>query len=107
VGATVDETRQALRNAGLSDESVPIEFTYTIVKSGGKTILVDAGTGGQLAPTAGLGTTGMANAGIKPEDIDIVLVSHCHADHIFGLMEKDSNASLFPDAEIIGRRNRA
>lgn len=101
VGATVDETRQALRNAGLSDESVPIEFTYTIVKSGGKTILVDAGTGGQLAPTAGLGTTGMANAGIKPEDIDIVLVSHCHADHIFGLMEKDSNTSLFPDAEIM------
>ena len=83
-----------MRNAGLSDESVPIEFTYTIVKSGGKTILVDAGTGGQLAPTAGLGTTGMANAGIKPEDIDIVLVSHCHADHIFGLMEKDSNTSL-------------
>jgi len=90
-----------LLDAGLSDDAVPIEFTYTVIKSAGKTILVDAGTGGQLAPTAGLGATGMANAGIKPEDIDIVLISHCHADHIFGLMEKESNTPLFPEAEIL------
>ena len=101
VGATIDDTKQALRDAGLNDEAVPIEFAYTVIKSGGKTILVDAGTGGQLAPTAGLGSTGMANAGIKPGDIDIVLISHCHPDHIFGLMEKETNTQLFPDAQIL------
>lgn len=100
-GATVEETKAALRKGGLDDSSIPIEFAYTIVKAGGKTVLIDAGTGAQLAPTAGLGSKGMANAGIKPEDIDTVLVSHFHPDHIFGLMAKDTNAQTFPNAEIM------
>ena len=100
-GVTVDETRAALKKAGLNDESVPIEFAFTVVKSGGKTILIDAGTGGQLAPTAGLATEGMKAAGISPNDIDTVLISHFHPDHIFGLMEKETNAQIYPDAEIL------
>ena len=100
-GATVEETKAALRKGGLDDSAVPIEFAYTIVKSGGKTVLIDAGTGAQLAPTAGLGLKGMTNAGIKPEDIDTVIVSHFHPDHIFGLMAKDTNAQVYPNAEIM------
>lgn len=98
---TVEQTKEALRKAGLDDSHVPIEFAYTIVKTGDKTILVDAGTGGQLAPTAGLGSKAMADAGIKAEDINLVLVTHFHPDHIFGLMEKGTNAQVFPNAEIM------
>lgn len=100
-GVSVDETKQALRDAGLDDGAIPIEFAFTVIKTAGKTILVDAGTGGQLAPTAGLATAGMEAAGISPEDIDTVIVSHFHPDHIFGLMEKETNAQVFPNAEII------
>lgn len=100
-GATIEETKAALRGAGIDDSKVPIEFAFTVVKSGGKTILVDAGTGAQLAPTAGLGAKGMKNAGLSAEQIDTVLVSHFHPDHIFGLMEKETNAQVFPNAEII------
>lgn len=100
-GVSVDETRAALKAAGINDEFVPIEFAFTIVRSGGKTTLIDAGTGGQLAPTAGLASAGMTAAGIGPNDIDTVLISHFHPDHIFGLMEKDSNAQVYPDAEIL------
>lgn len=98
---SIDETKAALRKAGLDDSAVPIEFAYTIVKTGGETVLVDAGTGGQLAPTAGLGAKAMAAAGVKPGDITKVLVTHFHPDHIFGLMEKGTNAQVFPDAEIM------
>lgn len=98
---SVDETKAALRKAGIDDATIPIEFAYTIIKTGGKTILVDAGTGAQLAPTAGLGSQGMANAGIKPEDIDTIIISHFHPDHIFGLMEKGTNAQVFPNAEVM------
>ncbi len=100
-GATVEETKDALRKAGMDDAKVPIEFAFTIVKTGGKTILIDAGTGAQLAPTAGLGAAGMKNAGVSASDIDTVLVSHFHPDHIFGLMEKGTNAQVFPNAEIM------
>ncbi len=101
VGATVEDTKAALRKGGINDENIPIEFAFTIVKTGGKTVMIDAGTGAQLAPTSGLGSKGMANAGIKPGDIDTILVSHFHPDHIFGLMAKDTNAQVFPNAEIM------
>ena len=46
----------------------------------------------------------MANfkaAGFDPAKVDTILVSHMHPDHIFGLMEKGTNAAIFPNAEII------
>jgi glyoxylase-like metal-dependent hydrolase (beta-lactamase superfamily II) len=33
--------------------------------------------------------------------VKTILVSHFHGDHIFGLMAKDTNAQMFPEAEII------
>ena len=100
-GISVDDTKKALTLAGLDEGFIPIEIAFTIVRTAGKTILIDAGTGGQLFPTAGLAPAGMKAAGIAPEDIDTVLVSHFHPDHIFGLMEKDTNAQVFPNAEIM------
>ncbi len=100
-GVTIDETKAALKAGGLDDAAIPIEFAYTIVKKGADVILVDAGTGGQLAPSAGLGSAGMAAAGIKPEDITKIIVSHFHPDHIFGLMAKGTNEQIYPNAEVL------
>jgi glyoxylase-like metal-dependent hydrolase (beta-lactamase superfamily II) len=43
----------------------------------------------------------MTAAGIDPKAVKTIVVSHFHGDHIFGLMAKDTNAQMFPDAEII------
>lgn len=99
--ATVKETKAALRAAGLDDSAVPIPFTVTVVKKAGRTIMFDSGTGGQLAPTAGTLRDSMAGAGLDPAKIDAILVTHFHPDHIFGLMAKDTNEQLFPNAEIV------
>jgi len=101
-GVSGDDVKAALSKAGQTTDYIPIEFAFTVVKTGGKTILLDAGTGGQLAPTAGLATKGgLEAAGITPDNVDMVLVSHMHPDHIFGLMEKDTNAQVYPNAEIM------
>jgi glyoxylase-like metal-dependent hydrolase (beta-lactamase superfamily II) len=71
------------------------------VKIGGKTIMFDAGTGAQLAPTAGLLAGNLAAAGIDPAKIDMIVVTHFHPDHIFGLMAKGTNAQIYPNAEIV------
>src|ERR1700742_1695695 len=63
--------------------------------------MCDAGTGGQRFPPAGKLAANMKAAGIDPAKIDIILVSHFHPDHIFGLMEKGTNAPVFPNAEIV------
>jgi glyoxylase-like metal-dependent hydrolase (beta-lactamase superfamily II) len=67
-----------------------------VVRNGGKTVLCDSGTGGQVQPTAGKMMANMKAAGIDPATIDTILISHCHPDHIFGLMEKDTNKPVFP-----------
>ena len=99
--ASVDDTKAALEKAGLSPDVVPIEFAQMVIKTGDRTVLIDAGTGAQLAPTAGMTMKNLEAAGIDAGAIDTVLVSHFHPDHIFGLMAKDTNAQIFPNAEIV------
>lgn len=99
--ASVEQTKAALRDAGLPDGHVPITFTITVLKSGGKTLMFDSGTGGQLAPTAGKLPASMVAAGIDPAKINTIVVTHFHPDHIFGLMAKDTNSPVYPNAEIV------
>ncbi|MGD9804956.1 MAG: MBL fold metallo-hydrolase [Hyphomicrobiaceae bacterium] len=100
--ATVDETKANLKAAGLTDAFVPVTFTVTVVEKDGKTIMFDSGTGGQMSPKAGLlAKQNLKAAGIEADKISTIIVTHFHPDHIFGLMAKDTNAQVFPDAEII------
>lgn len=101
--ASVDDTKGALKAAGLTDEVVPITFTVTIVNVGGKITMFDAGTGipGQVQPTAGLlASKNLAAAGIDVAKIETIVVTHFHPDHVFGLMEKDSANQKFANAKI-------
>jgi len=102
-GANVEQTKAELKSAGLSDAFVPIPFTVTAVKTGGRLVLIDSGTGGgQIGgPKAGLLAQSMAAAGLDPKDVKTILMSHFHLDHISGLMAKETNAQMFPDAEIV------
>jgi glyoxylase-like metal-dependent hydrolase (beta-lactamase superfamily II) len=100
--ASLDEVKGALRAGGLTDAYVPIPFTVTAVRIGGRLVLFDSGTGAQVAPTAG--TIAKKNlwqaAGIDPAKVETIIMTHLHLDHFFGLMAKDTNAPVFPNAEI-------
>jgi glyoxylase-like metal-dependent hydrolase (beta-lactamase superfamily II) len=99
---SVDETKAALKAGGLTDAFVPITFTVTVVEKDGRTIMFDSGTGGQLSPTAGLlAKQNLKAAGIDADKISTIVVTHFHPDHIFGLMAKETNAQIFPNAEIV------
>jgi glyoxylase-like metal-dependent hydrolase (beta-lactamase superfamily II) len=99
--ASVEEVKAAMVKAGLPADFVSIPFTVLVIKTGGKTIMCDSGTGGQVQPTAGKLAANMKAAGIDPAKIETILISHCHPDHIFGLMEKDTNKPVYPNAELI------
>jgi glyoxylase-like metal-dependent hydrolase (beta-lactamase superfamily II) len=62
--------------------------------------LIDAGTAGQVADTAGVMMANLAAAGIAPTAIDTVVISHFHPDHIDGLKTKDGD-KVFTNAEIL------
>jgi glyoxylase-like metal-dependent hydrolase (beta-lactamase superfamily II) len=99
--ASVEDVKNAMTSAGFTPDFVSIPFTVVVVKNGGKTIMCDASTGEQVVPTAGKMMANMKAAGIDPAKIDTILISHFHPDHIFGLMQKGTNAPVFPNAEII------
>lgn len=99
--ASKEDLAKALTAAGEPADKVVIPFTVPVVQMGGKTIFFDAGTGGQMAPTAGQMTANLQAAGFDPAKVDMVIVTHFHPDHIFGLMAKDTNAPIFPNAEIV------
>ncbi len=102
-GANVEQTKAALKAAGLTDAHVPVPFTVIAVNTGGRLVLIDSGTGGGQAggPKAGVLAQSMAAAGLDPKAVRTVVISHFHGDHISGLMAKDTNAQMFPEAEII------
>jgi glyoxylase-like metal-dependent hydrolase (beta-lactamase superfamily II) len=102
-GANVEQTKAALKTGGLTDAYVSIPFTVLAIKTGGQLVLIDSGTGGGQAggPKAGLMAQSMAAAGLAAKDVKTIIMSHFHGDHIFGLMAKDTNAQMFPEAEII------
>lgn len=99
--ASIDDVKGAMKAAGLPEDFVSIPFTVLVVDTGSKLVLCDSGTGGQVQPTAGKMMANMKAAGIDPAKIDTILISHFHPDHIFGLMAKETNAPVFPNAEIV------
>jgi glyoxylase-like metal-dependent hydrolase (beta-lactamase superfamily II) len=100
--ASVDDTKAALAQAGLTTDFMPIPLTVVVLKIGDKLVMVDAGSGvGQWQANATHLPANMKAAGIDHTKISTILVSHFHPDHVWGLMEKGTNAAVFPNAELI------
>jgi glyoxylase-like metal-dependent hydrolase (beta-lactamase superfamily II) len=94
------EVEHALADAFMPADKLATPFTTLIVNTGNKLVLLDTGTGGQIAPSAGVLRDNLAAAGIDPKAVDKIAISHFHPDHINGIKDKD-NGLIFPNAEIM------
>jgi glyoxylase-like metal-dependent hydrolase (beta-lactamase superfamily II) len=83
----------------LPPDILPITFTALLVNTGAKLVLIDTGTAGQITDSAGTLLDNLAAAGIRPDAIDTILISHFHPDHINGIKDKDGR-KVFPNADI-------
>src|SRR5260370_12169848 len=95
--ATMDEVVKALHeDAHMLDASE----TGFLVNTGKQLILVDAGSGTWWGGGAfGRLARSLRSAGYTPEQVDLVLVTHLHADHVGGLTAQDGTR-VFPNAEV-------
>lgn len=98
--ATREELNGALAEAGMPSDQMTIVFNPLLLKTGGKTVLIDAGNGAGRGASAGRLVPNLGSIGITPESIDCVVISHFHRDHIDGLLAPDDGAQ-FPNAEIL------
>lgn len=100
-GVPKEEVKKMLTDNFLSPDNVVLEQNSPIVNIGDKLVLFDTGMGTSKAfgPTTGRQQKSMMEAGIKPGDIDAVVCSHAHIDHIGGIVGADGKP-LFPNAQV-------
>ncbi|MDR3368236.1 MBL fold metallo-hydrolase [Rhodoferax sp.] len=71
-----------------------------LVNTGAKLVLIDTGAGGHWGgPTLGKLVQNLKASGYKPEQVDLVLLTHLHADHVGGIY-KDGKR-VFPNATVM------
>ena len=100
----VDEIASIAAANNLPSNGFENSYTPTVVNIGGQLVLFDTGFGpsGHATHTGNLRRR-LGIAGYKPQDIDVVAFTHCHPDHIAGVME--DGVPAYPKARyVIGRR---
>ena len=100
VNKTLPDVQKALGDAFLPTDHVINQFNTIVVNTGRNIVLIDSGFGDNGPPTGNNLLSNMSAAGIDPKNIDTILVSHFHGDHISGIRAK-GGAANYPNAEIM------
>jgi len=102
--ASKDDVGKVFAESQLPPDKVTHTYNPVVVNTGPKLVVIDTGLGlAQLEQSKGkLGQfqNNLAAANIDRNNVDIVIISHFHGDHINGLLAAE-NKPAFPNAEIM------
>lgn len=74
-------------------EQLNVPYIPLLIDTGNSRVLIDSGAG-NLSPDTGRVMDALAEAGFSAAQIDLIILSHAHADHIGGL-------NNFPQSELV------
>jgi glyoxylase-like metal-dependent hydrolase (beta-lactamase superfamily II) len=100
-GVTKEDVQKQLSDNFLNPENVVLEQNILILNTGSRLVLFDSGMGTSklFGPSTGRLQTSMQQAGIEKDDIDDIICTHAHIDHIGGLAT-DTGYRLFRNATV-------
>ncbi|MDO9707679.1 MBL fold metallo-hydrolase [Paracraurococcus lichenis] len=106
VGPGANQIPTLLTNEFLDPGAATLEQNALVLNTGRQLILFDTGMGESMGadskmwgPTTGRLLQNMRAAGIEPEQIDMVIATHAHCDHIWALVDGDGRR-VFPNAQV-------
>jgi glyoxylase-like metal-dependent hydrolase (beta-lactamase superfamily II) len=98
--APAAEREAALKAAGQTGDQFQLVNNVVVIRRQSDVILVDAGTGPRHQPTAGKLAENLKAAGIQPADVTIVVLTHGHPDHLWGILDALGNP-IYPRASYV------
>lgn len=96
---------QSLLARSFQDDPKNVSATVQayLVNTGAKLVLIDTGAGGHWGgPTLGKLVQNLKASGYKPEQVDLVLLTHLHADHVGGIYQNGKR--VFPNATVMMKK---
>ncbi|QTP57793.1 MBL fold metallo-hydrolase [Billgrantia antri] len=93
------ELEEVLRQAFLPTDRLTLNLNTLLIETNGRKILLEAGAGQTMGPQGGRIFDNLAAIGLRPEDIDVVVVSHTHPDHV-GNLRTAGGGRAFPRATV-------
>src|SRR5271167_2200373 len=101
-GDRADDARGLLASTFHPSSPVELQINTTLVNTGDKLVLIDAGCGvDKFQNTNGRLLGHLASAGYAPGDVDMILFTHFHFDHLWGISDAENASLLFPSAEFV------
>lgn len=101
--AKKEEVGGALQASFMAPDQLMTPYNPIVVNSGSKLTLIDTGLGSavfaQSKGALGQLASNLPAAGIDAKAVDAVIITHCHPDHINGLVGADGRPA-FPNAEV-------
>lgn len=97
--ASEKETQDLLSRMFAGGPKILASTNAYLVNTGSKLVLVDAGAGKVFGPTLGGLITNLRAAGYDPAQVDAVVITHIHGDHVGGLLDP-AGKPAFPNAVV-------
>jgi glyoxylase-like metal-dependent hydrolase (beta-lactamase superfamily II) len=88
------KVKEALADNFMSDGAVDAAINILVIKKEERIIIIDTGSGSAIGDQAGRFLKNLNAAGIRPEEITDVFVTHLHVDHIGGILDADGKLAF-------------